>query len=39
MQLTASSDTKTLPELVEAIAEDDMKNGSKLVQARKEGSR
>jgi gas vesicle structural protein len=39
LQLTASSDTKTLPELVGAIAEDDTKNGSKLVQSRKEGSR
>jgi gas vesicle structural protein len=39
LQLTASSDTKTLPELVEAIADDDTKNGSKLVQGRKEGSR
>ena len=39
LQLTASSDTKTLPELVEAIAEDGTRNGSKLVQGRKEGSR
>ncbi|HEU0212811.1 MAG TPA: gas vesicle protein GvpJ [Jiangellaceae bacterium] len=39
LQLTASSDTKSLPELVEAIADDGTKNGSKLVQGRKEGSR
>jgi hypothetical protein len=39
LELTASSsDTRTVPELVEAIAGDG-KNGSKLVQGRKEGSR
>jgi gas vesicle structural protein len=43
LELTAaSSDTRTVPELVEAIAEDGdgSKNGSRrLVQGRKEGSR
>jgi gas vesicle structural protein len=40
LELTAAaSDTKTVPELVEAIAENGRKDGSKLVQGRKEGSR
>jgi len=41
LELTAaSSDTRTVPELVEAIAEDGTKNGARrLVQGRKEGSR
>ena len=39
LQLTASSDTKSRPELVEAIAVDGRSNGSKLVQSRREDSR
>jgi hypothetical protein len=39
LQLTASSNTKSLPDLVEAIADNGRKDGSRLVQARKEGSR